>query len=327
MISLLRKVNFRHTRRMRILIVGAGGQDGSLLAEQCLVQGHEVLGVSTNSHAPVSNGIELIDVDLANSDKSRSLFQIFKPDRIFHLAAVHSSSALTEVNLERTQEKIYSCNVVITRNILDWQRFNLECKSIIALSSQMYSFEKSGRYIDESSLLDPRNYYGKTKAEALSLLREYRTKYGTLSSGAILFNHTSSRSKSEFLFPYLALNILQILEGNSSKIVVRDPNAEIDICDAGEVCAGLLKMAELDVSTDIVFASGVAIKIRDLISKTMKNLSFTGDYTIERDAVGFNSPKALIGDPSKALNILNWKALKSAEDILLSMIREFRTQM
>jgi GDPmannose 4,6-dehydratase len=309
---------------MRILIVGAGGQDGSLLAERCLAQGHEVLGVSSNSQVPGSNGIELIDVDLANSEKSKSLFQFFKPDRIFHLAAVHSSSALTEVNLERTQEKIYSCNLVITQNILDWQRSNLDCRSVIGLSSQMYSFEKSGRYIDETSILDPRNYYGKTKAEAFSLLRNYRSKYGTHSFGAILFNHTSNRSKSEFLFPQLVFSILQVINGKSSKIVVRDPNAELDICDAGEVCAGLSKMAELDVPTDIIFASGVAINIRDLISKTMKNLSFSRDYMIERDVVDFSSAPALIGNPSKALNLLNWKALNSAEEILLRMINENR---
>ena len=199
----------RHNSRMRVLIVGAAGQDGSLLAEKYSEQGDVVLGVGSNLNRHKPYGFDMIYTDLANSDKSKSIFRSFKPDRIFHLAAVHSSSALAEASLERTHEKIHSCNVLITKNILDWQRSNSDCKSIIGLSSQMYSFEKSGKYIDESSIVDPRNYYAKTKVEALSLLRKYRSNYGTKSSGAILFNHTSKRSKPEFLFPQLALQIAE----------------------------------------------------------------------------------------------------------------------
>ena len=305
---------------MRVLIIGAAGQDGSLLAERYSAQGHVVLGVGSNWGEAEFNKFEIIDVDLANSDKSRSVFQSFKPDRIFHLAAVHSSSALTEVNLGRTLEKIHSCNVIITQNILDWQRSNLGCKSIIGLSSQMYSFEKSGKYIDESSILDPSNYYAETKVEALSLLRKYRSNYGTQSSGAILFNHTSKRSKPEFLFPQLALQISQVLNGNSSKIVVRDPDAELDICDAIEVSVGLQKMAELEEPTEIIFASGVSIKIRDLISKTMIKLAFFGEYNVEREIGDFVVGSSIIGNPSKALKLLNWRAINSPEEILVGMI-------
>lgn len=311
---------------MRVLIIGATGQDGSLLAEKYSELGHVVLGVASNLHRRKSYGFHMVCADLANSDKSRSIFRSFKPDQIFHLAAVHSSSALAEASLEQNHEKIHSCNVLITKNILDWQRSNSDCKSIIGLSSQMYSFEKSGKYIDESSIVDPRNYYAKTKVEALSLLRKYRSNYGTQSSGAILFNHTSKRSKPEFLFPQLALQISQVLNGNSSKIVVRDPDAELDICDAIEVSVGLLKMTELTEPTEIIFASGVSITIQDLISRTMDKLAFFGEYNVEREIGDFVVGPSIIGNPSKALKLLNWRAINSPEEILLRMINEQRMQ-
>jgi len=305
---------------MRVLIIGAAGQDGSLLAEKYSTEGHLVLGIGSSRSSSKANNVEIISIDFANSDKSRSIFESFKPDRIFHLAAVHSSSVLAEKSSERTLKKIRSCNVSITQNILDWQRSNLDSKSIIALSSKMYSYEKSGRNIDESSIFDPHSIYAKTKVEALTLIRKYRVNYGTHSSGAILFNHTSNRSKPEFLFPQLALEIAQVLSGKSTAIVVHDPDAEIDICDADEVCSGLLKMAELEAPTDIIFASGHSIKIRDLISKTMDSLSFFGEYTIERANGDFIANSGIVGNPARALRLLNWKATKSPVEILVGMI-------
>jgi GDPmannose 4,6-dehydratase len=307
---------------MRVLVIGATGQDGSFLSEKYLSQGHEVLGISTHSESAESRGFEVINADLANRDECRSLLRFFLPDVIFHLATVHSASTSSQVTSVRTLERIYACNFVITQNILDWQRYNLECKSIIGLTSQMYSRQKSGLFIDESSMLDPRNFYAKTKAEAFLLLKSYRDKFGTQSSGAILFNHTSNRSRPEFLFPELVSKISRVLHGISSKIVVRDPNAELDICDAEEVCAGLFKMAELDFSTDFVFASGVGIQIRNLISNVMKKLSFLGDYSIERDLDDFSSSPSVIGNPAKAQRLLNWRAINSAEDILIKMLSQ-----
>jgi GDPmannose 4,6-dehydratase len=186
----------------------------------------------------------------------------------------------------------------------------------------MYSQEMSGVIVDESSLLDPQNFYAKTKAKAFSLIKEYRHHYEIHCSGAILFNHTSNRSKPQFLFPQLATKITQVLNGVSSKIIVRDPDAEIDISDASEVCEGLISLGEIDEPTDIVFASGNSIKIRDLISITMNQLGFRGTYTIESELGAFESAPKIIGNPEKALRLLNWKVANPPEQILIAMIRQ-----
>jgi GDPmannose 4,6-dehydratase len=309
---------------MRVLIIGATGQDGSLLAEKYSAQGHLVLGVVSPQSRYEFNRFETLSADLSIKGESRSVLESFKPNRIFHVAAVHSTSVSSKKPNKETLEKIYSCNVEITQNILDWQRFNLESKSIIALSSQMYSNDSSGKYVDETSIFSPRNYYAETKVEALSLIKKYRTNYGTHSSGAILFNHTSNRSKQEFLFPQLAKEILQVLNGVSSKIVLHDPDAELDICDANEVSIGLMRMAELNEPTEIIFASGKSISIGDLITATMRDLSFAGDYTIERQIGNFVSAPSVVGNPEKAFRYLNWRAVKSPAEILLTMINQSR---
>jgi GDPmannose 4,6-dehydratase len=307
---------------VRVLIVGATGQDGSLLAENFSKDGNSILGITSVNNTTKGNLIETVSLDLAIPENAKSILDEFQPNQIYHLGAVHSSSASTVFLPEETLQQIYACNVMITRNILDWQRSNSESKSVVALSSQMYSREVSGENINESAVLDPHSYYAETKAEAFSLIKEYRSNFGVHVSGAILFNHTSSRSKSQFLFPQLVYKILQVLNGESSKIVVWDPDVELDICDAHELSFGLVGMASLSSPTDIVFARGSSVKLRDLISNTLDALGYSGVYSIEREVGSHLSKSHITGNPEKALKLLNWKANNSPEEILLKMIRE-----
>ena len=307
---------------MRVLIVGVNGQDGSLLAENYLARGYTVLGICSVNGLIRSHGFQTLCTDLSDPIKSKIIFDDFRPDRIFHLAAVHSSSASPELFPDETLQRIYACNVMITKNILDWQRVNSTSKSIVGLSSQMYSREISGSYITESSVVDPRNYYAETKVEAFSLIKKYRDNYGVHSSGAILFNHTSSRSKAEFLFPQLVTKISQLLRGATTEITVRDPDAELDISDARELIDGLIRMAEIEEPTDFIFARGSSVKIHDLISRTIRQLGFDGVYTIKREVGDFQSAPTVTGNPERALRLLNWKAINPPEQILSTMIRE-----
>lgn len=309
---------------MKILIIGAAGQDGSILAENYYANGHDVVGVRSRQGGAACQGFEVLDIDFSNRNESVSLMQRFRPDRVFHLAAVHSSSALIDIPPERTQNNIYLCNVEMTRNILDWQRVDSNCKSVIGLSSQMYSLEKSGRLIDETAEFAPQNYYGETKVAALSLIRKYRRLYETQSFGAILFNHTSNRSKPEFLFPQLVIKMGQILRGESKTLVLREPDAELDISHASEICNALMEIAELGESSDFVLASGGCIKIRDLISNVFLSLSFNGDYQIQRGAEELTSTTGLIGDSSKAFRVFGWKVHLTPEEILVKMLQDAR---
>jgi GDPmannose 4,6-dehydratase len=304
---------------MRILVLGASGQDGSIIAEKYTKGGHQVIGVNSSPKTTGSIGIEMLDFDFTNLNESTSLLQAFRPDRIFHLATVHSSSALVEIPVERTRSAIFQCNVEITRNILDWQRLESNCKSVFALSSQMYSSQKSGRVIDETSKFAPQNYYAETKIQALSLIRKYRQKYKTQSFGAILFNHTSTRSKAEFLFPQLVIQIKEILAGKSSTITLQDPDLELDICHASEISYALMELIELCEPTDFVLARGECIKIRDLITNVFGRLSFDGHFEIKKSGKSIGN-LGLIGDSSKAFRTFGWKANLTPEDILLEMI-------
>ncbi len=301
-------------------MLGASGQDGSLIAERYTQDGHLVLGVNSSYRAKNSGQFEVVDCDFTNMSESKSLLREFKPNRIFHLAAVHSSSALVDIPGDRTHSAIYECSVEITRNILEWQKLDSSCKSVFALSSQMYSAQISGQIINENSMFAPQNFYGETKVKALTLIKDYRSMYKTQSFGAILFNHTSKRSKPEFLFPQLALQMKSIIAGNSSTITLQDSNVELDICHAAEISYALIKLIELKEPTDFVLARGECIRIQDLILNVFRRLSFEGHFEIVSKTEKILDNLGLIGDSAKAFQAFGWKAKLTPEDILLEMI-------
>ena len=305
---------------MRILITGIEGQDGSILAEKHLGRGDEVWGTVSSRKLAGRAGYELLRAPLESLEESTRIFDQIKPERIYHLAAKHLASTNHEsLNLD-IMSKMYDCHVQITRNILEWQISNSSCKSLIALSSQMYTPIVQSHVINEDSQCDPQNFYASTKFEAMKLLQSYRKNYLVRTYGAILFNHTSTRSRPDFLFPYLAREIANLIKGTSTEISLSDPNAMIDICHADEVCEGLYNLLCHEEPCDVIFSSGKLVSIADLITNTLQILNFQGNYTVTKSGNHKVNQKSLLGDPSLAAKLINWKAKLRPEEIMVEHV-------
>jgi GDPmannose 4,6-dehydratase len=305
---------------MRILITGIDGQDGSILAEKHLAKGDEVWGSVSPRHLTSRAGIELINAPLESILESNKIFDEIKPERIYHLAARHLSSTNEASMGVGLMNEMRTCHVQITQNILEWQLSNPACKSLIALSSQMYTPSTRTIIINEQSPCEPQNYYGETKLEAMKLLQLYRKNHHVKTYGAILFNHTSTRSRPDFLFPYLAKQIAQVVKGTSAEILLKNPNTLIDICHANEVCEGLYKLLNYEAACDVIFCSGKLVSITDVITNTLKMLNFQGIYTVTKTGSQYGSQESLIGDPSLAAKLINWEVKLKPEEIMIEQV-------
>ena len=304
---------------MKILITGAGGQDGSYIANAYHDAGHEVLGIISSSANQQTFPFRTLGTDLANEKNAYSLLDSFQPNLIFHLAAVHFSSlALKELEVN-VKTSMMRCHVNITRNILEWQSRNLGSAAVFALSSQMYSFEKSGKFISETSPLDPQSYYGETKKSAFLLIKKYREVFGTKSHGAILFNHTSVRSKEGFIFPVLASKLRRAVLSGDNQISLAEPNAEIDITHSDEICEGMMSLIQLSAPTDLVLASGRSVRISDLIKLFLKNIDYSKPLEVLKSDFNIQPKPTLIGNSSKAFEIIGWRSSKQPIEILLEL--------
>ena len=305
---------------IKVLITGAGGQDGSQVANLHHLSGNNVLGLLNPKSQKTDLEFPTINLDFSDSKIAHSILNSFKPDLIFHLAAVHHSGPQEKIYEDRLEADMIKCHVDITKNILDWQSKNLNTASLFALTSKMYSPNKNGERINEDSLLDPQNKYGTTKGLAFGLIKKYRQEFHLNSHAAILFNHTSIRSKTQFVFPQLALQLRKLLLEEITEISMAEPEAEIDITHSDEICRGLIRQIELKEPSDLIYARGETVKISDLILQFQHKMNLTQSIKIVKSDQNLNLKLPLVGDPSQAQTLIGWKANKTPLEILIELV-------
>jgi GDP-D-mannose dehydratase len=291
----------------RIIILGIGGQDARILAKYFIEDFMEVYGVS-RTEVPFENRIAKVNYiveDLSNANHFQALFKIINPDLVFHLAAIHGSSReMKQVERDLAQE-MKKCHVEITRNILDWQTKSQYCKSLIALSSFIYTPQIPRQLITGLTEFQPQGVYGQTKLEALKLIQRYRSTKGVVSLGAILFNHSSSFSKRNFLIPSIASNIERIVQ--KRKIVeIRNSNALVDISKSEIFCKAFKDLMENEVNQDLIFSSNKLISIRSLYEECIARIDNQLVEFLSFDDEGSNIP-SMYGDTSELTAMTKWE--------------------
>ena len=304
--------------------MGASGQDGKLLTQISLQYGNAVTGIvhkSTNYQEKIPD-CEVLVKDFADEEQCKSVLDRINPEVIFHVAASHASSSNMIEFQERNSTEIYRSSVGISRNILNWQVSNLSSRSVVALSSQMYSGTSSDRFVNEECLPSPLTDYGKAKAETFSLIKEYRRLFGVNSCGAILFNHSSIFSRNDFIYPILANQICDVLLNKSQKIVLRDFEARLDISDAQEVCIAMYKMSQHLPLEDFVLGSGQAEVIREITLRVLERLNAPANIKLISTEKSTYSSPALISDIRKAKSILGWNPEIDSVTLLMKLVNQ-----
>ena len=306
---------------MRAIIIGAQGQDGRYVTENLQRAGVEVFGAVRKkfSHLESSPSAQLFEIDMADERFAHEFLNYISPDYIFHLAAIHAPSHSMKTHENEYREAMIACHLGITENLLKWQRNHLRSRSVVALSSQMYvNNPTEGRLINEDTVPDATTPYGDSKIRAWNALKKYRDEFGVQSSGAILFNHTSQRSNSGFLFPTLVDKIHAVLENRSSEIQVVNELAEIDISHAREITDALVKMVLAKNSEDFVLGSGKQESIQEILNKIAIKLQVELKICSENEPQRVQCLKSSIG---KAKSLLGWEPTLAPVQILSEMIQ------
>jgi len=305
---------------MNVLVIGANGQDGSILCDLLEAQKINFVGLARNT-VSYPNGTVELSVDLSDFESAQNFLNQVKPSHIVHLAAVHAPSGSMFETGELMFDAMFKCHVQITDNILKWQLSNRESKSIFALSSQMFSSQKQHPFINLDAPINPSSKYGETKAESWKLIKQYRSMHNVKTLGLILFNHTSSRSKPDFLFPELAIQFSRILKGGQRIIQIRDTEAFVDIFSAEELGDGLIRCIKSEFAQDLIFSSGNYVKISDVIRSAAGILGI-------RDSIELISTHPtdrmipLYGDISETFETLEWSPTATPAAILVKMVKK-----
>jgi len=184
---------------MRILVTGAAGYIGSVVSEQLIEQGHDVIALDDLRHghrAAVHPQARFVQIDLADQELLVNLFDQEPIDAVVHLAA----EALIDESI-RNPGRFYRANVTGGLNLLEAMAGAGVRKIVFSSTAAVYG-EPTAIPIVEDAPKDPVNSYGESKLVFERMMRWYQRAHGLQHISLRYFNACGATAdRGEFHVP------------------------------------------------------------------------------------------------------------------------------
>jgi GDPmannose 4,6-dehydratase len=307
----------------RALITGIGGQDGSLLAEALLERGYEVFGIVRRlgryeNLMAIEGRFDLIPADLLDQPSLVRALEQCRPHEVYNLASISFIPASWDQPILTAE----FAAVGVTSLLEAIRRVDPEIRFYQASSSEIFG-EPLETPQNENTPLAPLSPYGVAKAYAHFIVRSYRRRYSLHASSGILYNHESERRPPHFLPRKVALGVAEIALGLSGELWLGDLHARRDWGYAGDYVQAMWSMLQRDQPDDFVIATGVAHSVEELVACAFGHLGLDWrthvhvDQSLQR---GKAEVHHLVGDSSKARDLLGWEPTLSFEGLVRMLV-------
>lgn len=309
----------------RALITGITGQDGSYLTELLLGKGYEVHGLVRRSsslnrsridHLIGHDGLSLHYGDLTDGVSLTNLLREFEPHEVYNLGA----QSHVKVSFE-LPEYTANTDAVGTLRLLEAIRAaGIDTRFYQASTSEMFGSTPPPQH--EGTIFHPRSPYGAAKLYSHWATVNYREAYGVYAVSGILFNHESPRRGESFVTRKITLAAASIKLGVQDKVALGNLDAIRDWGYAPEYVEGMWRMLQRPEPEDFVLATGVGTSVREFCEAAFSQVGLDWrDYVVHDDR--YERPAevdALIGDASRAEQLLGWKARTTAPALAALMV-------
>ncbi len=327
------------------LITGVTGQDGSYLSELLLSKNYEVHGIKRKSssfnteridHLINEKNFHLHYGDLTDSLNLHNLINEIKPDEIYNLAA-QSHVAVSFKLPQYTADT----DAIGTLRILDAiKSLGLEKKIKFYQASTSELFGKVQEVPQrENTPFYPRSPYGVSKLFAFWMVVNYREAYGIHASNGILFNHESPRRGETFVTRKITMAVAAIKLGLQKDLSLGNLHAKRDWGHAKDYVYMMWKILQQKEPSDFIAATGKTFSVKTFVEKAFKVVDIvimwsgsgtkevgkckeTGKILVRVNKNYFRPAEVdlLVGDASKAKELLNWSPKISLDRLIQEMV-------
>ncbi|MCU0270684.1 MAG: GDP-mannose 4,6-dehydratase [Acidimicrobiales bacterium] len=308
----------------RALITGITGQDGSYLAEFLLARDYEVVGMVRRSSTVnferlghLQDRIEFVPGDLLDEVSLIHLLRTHRPAEVYNLAA----QSFVQTSFSQPVLTAESTALGVTR-VLDAIRFvDPTIRFYQASSSEMF-----GKVVEvpqrESTPFYPRSPYGVAKVYGHWITVNYRESYGLHASSGILFNHESERRGLEFVTRKISYGVAKIKLGLADELRLGNLEAQRDWGYAGDYVEAMWLMLQQDEPGDYVVATGETHSVREFCELAFAHAGLDYRDHVVQDERFFRPAEVdlLVGDPSKARQVLGWQPRTSFPELVQQMV-------
>ncbi len=300
-----------------ILIVGGAGYIGSHINKQLNKKGYKTV-VFDNliyGHREAVKWGEFILGDLSNIEQIKLVFRKYNIDAVMHFAAF----AYVGESVEEPQ-KYYLNNVANTLNLLKIMK-EFDCNYFIFSSTCATYGEQQYIPIDEKHPQNPINPYGQSKLMVEKILNDYTKAYGLKYVSLRYFNAAGADIDAEIgenhnpethLIPLTldaALGKIEDIKvfgtdyGTSDGSAIRDYIHVTDLADAHILALEYLQKGGKSDVFNLGNGDGYSVlEVIDMVKKVTKK-----DFKVTLTDRRAGDPAKLIGDATKAKEILGWK--------------------
>lgn len=298
------------------IVTGVQGQDGFILTEQLLSQGHQVIGVGRRrlddfslrdrrlihfaSQASYNFRFEICD--LRDATRTFQLISSHQPDFVVNLAALSSPSD----SWSNTSGTFMNDTLAVV-NLLDAIKIASPHTHLIqACTAAIY--KSSLVPISEESAVEPSSPYASAKLSAKSVVEIYRNRYDLRVSNVIMFNHESEWRPDAFVTRKITKTIAEIEAGKKKLLELWTLSPIRDWGWAEEFMTAIMRICELGITEDLVLATGEGASIQQFLETVLSltNLRFEEHVKITNANLVTGSDIS-IGNPKKAESLLGWK--------------------
>jgi GDPmannose 4,6-dehydratase len=267
-------------------------------------------------------GVELLEGDLTDLPSLIGAMEIAQPDEVYNLGAI-SFVGLSWRQAELTGEitgmgvlRMLEAIRISTQNDMSGVRFYQ------ASSSEMFGKVRETPQ-RETTPFHPRSPYGVAKTFGHYMTVNYRESYDAHASSGILFNHESERRGHEFVTRKVTRAVARISLGLQDTIALGNLEARRDWGHAADYVKAMWAMLQQDVPDDYVVATGSTHTIRELLDVAFARVGIS-DWAkhVTQDPRFFRPAEVdlLVGDASKAADVLGWKPEVGFQDLVERMV-------
>ena len=338
------------------LITGITGQDGSYLAEFLIEKGYEVHGIMRRSSSFNTGRIEhlyldewvrdmkksrLVNLhwgDMTDSSSLVRIIQLVQPDEIYNLAAQsHVKVSFDVPEFTADADAIGPLRLLEAVRILGMEK---KTKIYQASTSELYGKVQEVPQ-KETTPFYPRSPYGVAKQYGFWITKNYRESYGMFAVNGILFNHESERRGETFVTRKITIAASRIAQGFQDRLYLGNLDARRDWGYAKDYVECMWLILQHPTPEDFVIATGEMHTVREFATLAFRHVGIdlewkgegidekgidkaTGRVIVEVDPKYFRpcEVEQLLGDPSKARNLLGWNPTKTSFEELVRIMVE-----
>jgi len=336
----------------KALITGITGQDGAYLAEFLLKKGYVVHGIKRRASLfntdridhlyqdPHERGLNFVlhYGDLTDSTNLIRIVQEVQPDEIYNLAA----QSHVKVSFE-TPEYTANSDALGTLRILEAMRIlrlGGKTRFYQAATSELYGKVQEVPQSEKTPFY-PRSPYAAAKLYAYWITVNYREAYDFFACNGILFNHESPIRGETFVTRKITRAVARIKLGLLDKLFLGNLDSRRDWGHAKDYVEAQWLILQQDSPDDYVIATGEQHSVREFVETAFHEIGIhvrwegtginekghndvTGEVLVEVDQRYFRPTEVetLLGDPSKAVKKLGWRAKVGFNDLVAEMVRE-----